>query len=739
MKKNSITYTYTDESPALATSSFYPIIEKILKKINIKLEKKDISLVARILSSFPEYLEPLQRIDDDLGYLAKTIKQAGANIIKLPNISASTPQLQAAISELQKKGFALPDYPENPSTKEEQSIRNRYEKIKGSAVNPVLRQGNSDRRAPKSIKDYARKHPHTMNPWSKDSPAHVSSMSEGDFYHSEQSYRVDQATQINIRLKTADESIILKEKLNLIEGEIIDISTMNKDKLQQFISEQIEDAKKQGLLFSVHLKATMMKVSDPVIFGHVVRVFFQPVFDKYSALLEKVGADADHGLGDILSKIELLPPEQRQEIEQAIATCYQERPPLAMVNSDENITSLHFPNDVIIDASMPAAIRNAGCMYNQKGELQATKFVIPDSSYAGIYQKTIEFCKKNGAFDPTTMGSVSNVGLMAQKAEEYGSHDKTFIIEQAGLIEIVDNNENILLTQEVQAGDIFRMCQTKENPIASWVKLAVERATITQYPLIFWLDDNRAHDRELIKRVEYHLSQLETTGLDIKILNLDDATQASLEIIAKGENTISASGNVLRDYLTDLFPILEVGTSSKMLSIVPLMNGGAIFETGAGGSAPKLTQQFIAEGHFAWDSLGEYLALAGSLAFFARKNTHEKAAVMSQCFDIATAKFLDERKSPVENTDGIDTKTSQFYFLQFLLEALSDQQDDVQLAQLFDGVREQIKQQEDSIISELSLTEKKAVDLGGYYYPDAQKLYSAVSPSQIFNKIWQDF
>ncbi len=637
-----IIYTKTDEAPALATYSFLPIVQAYAKAASVKLETKDISLAGRILSQFPSYLKDDQKVSDALAELGDLAKKPEANIIKLPNISASIPQLKAAIKELQEKGYALPNYPDEPTTAEEKEIKAKYDKVKGSAVNPVLREGNSDRRAPKAVKNFAKKHPHTMGEWSSDSKSHVASMEEGDFKSNEKSVTIPSATSVNIEFTSATgETKTLKEKIALQEGEIIDGTFMSRKKLLAFLKEQVQDAKDKGILFSLHMKATMMKVSDPIIFGHAVKAFFEDVFEKYSADLKEAGADPNSGLGDVLSAIQSLPEAKKNEIEAAIQKDLADGPDVAMVNSHKGITNLHVPSDVIIDASMPAMIRTSGQMWNKNDETQDTKAVIPDSSYAPLYQETIEFCRKNGAFDPTTMGTVPNVGLMAQKAEEYGSHDKTFEISENGTVKVVNASGEVLIQHEVEAGDIWRMCQVKDAPVQDWIKLAVTRAKATGWPAVFWLDKNRAHDAEIIKKVEKYLPQHDTSNIEIKILSVKEATQYTLERVKAGKNTISVTGNVLRDYLTDLFPILEVGTSAKMLSIVPLMNGGGLFETGAGGSAPKHVQQFVAEGHLRWDSLGEFLALAASLEHLADKYDNAKAKVLSEALDEATNKFLE--------------------------------------------------------------------------------------------------
>lgn len=731
-----IIYTKTDEAPALATYSFLPIVKAYTDTAGIEVETRDISLAGRIISQFPEVLSDDQRIGDALAELGAMAKTPDANIIKLPNISASIPQLQAAIKELQEKGYNLPDYPKDAKTAEEKEIQAKYDKVKGSAVNPVLREGNSDRRAPRPVKEYARKHPHKMGAWSSDSKSHVASMSGGDFYGSEKSVTVKDATNVSIEFFAEDgNKRILKEKTALLAGEVIDASVMNRASLEQFLKAEIEDAKDSGVLFSLHMKATMMKVSDPIIFGHAVRIFYDDVFAKHAEALKSVGVDPNNGFGDVEAKIQNLPADQREAIEADIKEVYNKRPDLAMVNSDKGITNLHVPSDVIIDASMPAMIRTSGQMWNKDGNQQDTKAVIPDRSYAGVYQETIDFCKKNGAFDPTTMGSVSNVGLMAQKAEEYGSHDKTFEIAGKGVIKVIDANGNVLIEQNVEDGDIFRMCQTKDAPIKDWVKLAVNRARATGNPAIFWLDRNRAHDAEIIKKVEAYLPEHNTEGLDIQILSPVEATRFSLERIKEGKDTISVTGNVLRDYLTDLFPILEVGTSAKMLSIVPLMNGGGLFETGAGGSAPKHVQQFVEENHLRWDSLGEFLALAVSLEHLAEKYGNQRAQVLADTLDQANTKFLDENKSPSRKAGELDNRGSHFYLAMYWAEALAAQDKDAELKKIFTEVASKLSANEETIVKELNEVQGKAIDIEGYYKPSDAKASAAMRPSATLNSI----
>lgn len=731
-----IIYTQTDEAPALATYSLLPIIKAYTDTAGIEVETRDISLSGRIIAQFPEALTDEQRIGDALSELGELAKTPEANIIKLPNISASIPQLEAAIKELQNKGYNIPNYPVDPRNDEEKSIRAKYDKVKGSAVNPVLREGNSDRRAPRPVKEYARKHPHKMGAWSSESKSHVASMTGGDFYGSEKSVTVADSTDVRIEfVSDSGSSFVLKKSTPLLAGEVIDASVMSRSALQQFLAEQIEDAKKQGVLFSLHMKATMMKVSDPIIFGHAVKIFFEDLFKKHGAALEAIEVDPNNGFGDIVAKIQTLAPEKREAIEADIQAIYENRPDIAMINSDKGITNLHVPSDVIIDASMPAMIRTSGQMWNKEGNQQDTKAVIPDRCYAGVYQETIEFCKKNGAFDPTTMGSVSNVGLMAQKAEEYGSHDKTFEISGNGVVKVIDTAGNVLLEQKVEDGDIFRMCQTKDAPIKDWVKLAVNRARSTGNPAIFWLDRNRAHDAEIIKKVEAYLPEHNTEGLDIQILSPVEATRFSLERIIEGKDTISVTGNVLRDYLTDLFPILEVGTSAKMLSIVPLMNGGGLFETGAGGSAPKHVQQFVEENHLRWDSLGEFLALAVSLEHLAEKYGNQRAQVLADTLDQANTKFLDENKSPSRKAGELDNRGSHFYLAMYWAEALAAQDKDAELKKIFTEVASKLSANEETIVKELNEVQGKAIDIEGYYKPSDAKASAAMRPSATLNSI----
>ncbi|MBI1824393.1 MAG: NADP-dependent isocitrate dehydrogenase [Nitrospirae bacterium] len=731
-----IFYTKTDEAPMLATYSFLPMVNAFAAAAGVALELKDISLAGRILSSFPELLTENQRQPDDLAELGELAKTPQANMIKLPNVSASLPQLKAAIKELQSQGYKLPEYPEDPKNDQEKSIKTRYDKIKGSAVNPVLREGNSDRRAPLSVKNYARKHPHKMGPWSRDSKSHVVYMTRGDFRSNEKSTTLSAETDARIEFVGQDGGItVLKPKLPLQAGEIIDATFMSRRVLREFIEAQIDDAKKQGVLFSVHLKATMMKVSDPKIFGHVVSVYFKEVFEKYKEVFQKLGVDPDNGLGDLYVKIKSLPEDQRTAIEKDIQAVYQKRPPLAMVNSDKGITNLHVPSDIIIDASLPPVIRDSGKMWGPDGKAYDTKAVIPDSSYATVYQEVIEFCKTNGAFDPKTMGSVPNVGLMAQAAEEYGSHDKTFKSQGAGKIRVVSASGQTLLEHLVEEGDIWRMCQTKDAPVQDWIKLAVNRARATGSPAIFWLDKNRAHDEEIIKKVNQYLPGHDTKGLDIRIMTPAEATKVSLQRLKEGKDTISVTGNVLRDYLTDLFPILEIGTSAKMLSIVPLLNGGGLFETGAGGSAPKHVQQFQEEGYLRWDSLGEFLALAASLEHLSKFSNNPTAKVLADTLDRANAKFLESDKSPSRKVGEIDNRGSHFYLTLYWAQALAQQTDDKALQTRFSKIAKQLEENEAKISAELIGAQGKPVDLGGYYHPDEKKTIKAMRPSPTLNAI----
>jgi isocitrate dehydrogenase len=735
MTDSKIIYTKTDEAPALATYSLLPIVKAFTQASGIAVETRDISLAGRIIANFGDYLSAEQRIADDLVELGKLATTPEANIIKLPNISASLPQLQAAIAELQSQGYALPDYTEIPTTDAEKNAKARYDKIKGSAVNPVLREGNSDRRAPLSVKNYARKHPHKMGAWAADSKSHVAHMAQGDFYGTEQSALITDAGSVKIELIGNDgSSKILKENIPVLAGEIIDASVLNKNALCAFIDAQIDDAKKQGVLLSVHLKATMMKVSDPIIFGHFVAVFYAPVLEKHAATLQTLGLDLNNGIGDLYAKIKTLPTAKQLEIETDIKALYQTRPSLAMVNSDKGITNLHVPSDVIVDASMPAMIRDSGKMWNAEGKLQDTKACIPDRCYASIYQVVIDDCKKNGPFNPVTMGSVPNVGLMAQAAEEYGSHDKTFKIPNAGTVRVVNDSGNVLLEQKVEEGDIWRMCQVKDAPIQDWVKLAVNRARASATPAVFWLDPKRAHDTQVIKKVNAYLKTHNTSGLDIHIMSPDDAIRFTLDRIRVGKDTISVTGNVLRDYLTDLFPIMELGTSAKMLSIVPLMNGGGLFETGAGGSAPKHVQQFVEEGHLRWDSLGEFLALAESLDHLGTTTHNAKAKVFAKTLDEANGKFLDNDKSPGRAAGELDNRGSHFYLALYWAQALAEQTDDAQLQKRFAPLAKTLTENETKIVGELKAASGKAVDLGGYYHPNQERAVKALRPSITFNK-----
>jgi isocitrate dehydrogenase len=733
---SNIIYTKTDEAPALATHSFLPIVKAFTATAGVKLESRDISLAARILAVFPEFLKEDQRVTDDLAELGELAKTPEANIIKLPNISASIPQLNEAIAELQKKGFKIPNYPEDPKTSEEKEIQARYNTVKGSAVNPVLREGNSDRRAPKAVKNYAKKNPHRMGAWSSDSKSHVATMQEGDFFHNEKSLTLDADDTLSIVLVEKDgNKTILKENLKVLKGEIIDATVMSKKALVSFLEEQVKDATDKKVLFSIHLKATMMKVSDPIIFGYAVKVYFEDLFKKYADTFKKLGVDANNGLGDLENKLSELNEYERDAILQDIKKIMSENADLAMVNSDKGITNLHVPSDVIVDASMPAMIRNSGQMWGPDGKSHDTKAVIPDSSYASVFETTIEFCKKHGAFDPTTMGTVPNVGLMAQKAEEYGSHDKTFEIPANGVVQVLDASGKVIIKHNVEKGDIWRMCQVKDLPIQDWVKLAVNRARATGNPTIFWLDENRAHDAELIKKVNKYLPEHDTKGLDIKILSPEKATEYTLERVKAGKDTVSVTGNVLRDYLTDLFPILELGTSAKMLSIVPLMNGGGLFETGAGGSAPKHVEQFLKEDHLRWDSLGEFLALAVSLEHLGTNYDNPKAIILADALDQATEEYLQNSKSPSRKVNEIDNRGSHFYLAMYWAEALSEQDKDTELKKIFTPVVKALKENETKINKQLIDVQGHSVDIGGYYEPVEKLVYNAMRPSKTFNEI----
>ncbi|MCU8011060.1 NADP-dependent isocitrate dehydrogenase [Shewanella sp. SM74] len=738
MKDNSSTiiYTETDEAPALATLSLLPIIRTFTDAAGVAVETRDISLSGRIIASFPEQLTEAQKIGDHLTELGELANQPEANIIKLPNISASIPQLKACILELQQKGYDIPNYPDEPKTDAEKSIKTRYDKIKGSAVNPVLREGNSDRRAPLSVKNFAKKNPHSMGKWAKDSKSHVAHMTEGDFYGSEQSVTLSDAGSVNIVLTQKDgQEVVLKSGLKLLAGEIIDAAVLSKKALVSFYEREIDNARAEDVLLSLHLKATMMKVSDPIMFGHAVKVFFKPVFDKHAALFAELGVDVNNGFGDVYAKIATLAADSRAEVEADIAAVYAARPALAMVDSDKGITNLHVPSDIIIDASMPAAIRSSGQMWGPDGQLHDTKAMIPDRCYAGIYQETIAFCKEHGAFDPKTMGSVPNVGLMAQKAEEYGSHDKTFEIPADGVVNVVDASGKVLMSHNVEAGDIWRMCQVKDAPIRDWVKLAVRRARLSNTPAVFWLDSKRAHDAQIIAKVQQYLPEHDTDGLDISIMSPEDATRLSLARIKEGKDTISVTGNVLRDYLTDLFPILELGTSAKMLSIVPLMNGGGLFETGAGGSAPKHVQQLEKEGHLRWDSLGEFLALAASLEHLSQTVGNPKAQVLADTLDQAIGQFLDSNKSPSRRVGELDNRGSHFYLAMYWAQALAAQTGDEQLQAHFIPLAHALAANEQVIVAELATAQGAPVDLGGYYRLDAAKAEKAMRPSETLNKL----
>ena len=730
-----IIYTDTDEAPALATKSLLPIVQAFAKQCGIEMETKDISLASRILANFPSYLKPAQQVTDALAELGELVKQANANIIKLPNISASVPQLKATIEELQADGFAIPSYPDSPSNNEEQNIKATYDKIKGSAVNPVLREGNSDRRAPKPVKAYARQNPHSMGKWSKDSASHVSTMESGDFASNEKSVTIAQAGKVKIQLVSATETTVLKNNSTVLDGEIIDGTLMSKKALLSFLEEQIADAKNKGVLFSLHLKATMMKVSDPIIFGHGVKVFFKSVFDKFGAELDQAGINVNNGFGNLLSNLDQLSATTKTEVEAEIQKCLAEGPDLAMVDSDNGITNLHVPSDIIIDASMPAMIRNSGKMWNKEGKAQDTKAVIPDSSYAGIYQATIDFCRENGAFDPTTMGTVPNVGLMAQKAEEYGSHDKTFEIASSGKVQVVDATRTVLIEHDVEQGDIWRMCQVKDLPIQDWVKLAVNRAKATKVPTLFWLDENRAHDAQLIQKVKTYLPKHNIEGLDIRILSPIEATKVSLRRMKDGEDTISVTGNVLRDYNTDLFPILELGTSAKMLSIVPLMNGGGLFETGAGGSAPKHVQQFTKENHLRWDSLGEFLAIAVSFEHEAEVNNNPKAKILADTLDKATVSLLQNGKSPSRKVNELDNRGSHFYIAMYWAQELAKQTTDADLQAKFAPIAASLLSNETIIVAELNTVQGASVNLEGYYATNNTLAAKSMRPSTTLNTI----
>ena len=738
-QKPTIIYTYTDEAPALATYSLLPIIKVFSEACNINVEIRDISLSSRIIANFPDFLSDEQKQSDDLLELGELTQDPMANIIKLPNISASVPQIKAVVKELQKKGYPLPEYPEEPANEQEQEIKARYDKVKGSAVNPVLREGNSDRRAPASVKNYARNNPHPMGAWSVDSKSHVVSMQSGDFFESEQSTTVDAPTIVKIRHLTLDNTeTVLREGIALKAGEVIDASCMNRNALCEFLKEVIDDAKPQGVLMSLHLKATMMKVSDPIIFGHAVAVYYRDVFKKHAEKFELLGVDPNNGIGDVYTKIDNLPENERAEIEADIQACYSNRPEMAMVDSDRGITNLHVPSDVIIDASMPAALRSSGQMWGPDGKLHDIQAIIPDRCYAGVYQEVIDFCKANGAFDPASMGSVSNVGLMAQKAEEYGSHDKTFEVPANGTIRVEDADRNTLLVHQVEQGDIWRMCQVKDEPIQDWIKLAVARAQLTNTPAVFWLNEERAHDVELIKKVNKYLPNYDTSSLEINIMAPAEATRFSLERVKEGKDTISVTGNVLRDYLTDLFPILELGTSAKMLSIVPLMNGGGLFETGAGGSAPKHVQQFEGENHLRWDSLGEFMALTASLEHLAEVTGNERAQVLSNSLDRAIGKLLGNNKSPSRKVNELDNRGSHFYLAMYWAQALAEQSIIEELQERFKPALVRLMANEEKIVKQLNAVQGVPMDIGGYYKPNPVLAAAAMRPSVTFNEIMEN-
>ena len=734
-----IIYTHTDEAPALATYSFLPILQAFAKAAGVSVETRDISLAGRVIASFPEYLADEQQIGDALAELGEMTLLPDANIIKLPNISASIPQLQATIAELQQAGLAVPDYPTDPQTAEDEAIRERYDKIKGSAVNPVLREGNSDRRAPRAVKQFAQKFPHSMGGWSSTSQTHVATMGDNDFRSNEKSITAATDTTLRIQHTSVEGTVSILKEVQVTSGEIVDATFMSVRHLRAFLDEQLEDSKKRGVLFSLHLKATMMKVSDPIIFGHCVRTYFSDVFAEHDQTLNQLGVNVNNGLGDLLEAIQELPAGDRQAIEDSIERAYEQGPALAMVDSDKGITNLHVPSDVIVDASMPAMIRSSGQMWNSNGEQQDTKAVIPDSSYAGIYQAVIDDCIEHGAYDPTTMGSVPNVGLMAQKAEEYGSHDKTFEVSADGLIEVLDQDNSVLIQHEVERGDIWRMCSVKDAAVKDWVKLAVGRGNATGATVVFWLDANRSHDSQLITKVNDYLSEHDTDRLTIEILSPIEATRLSLDRIRRGEDTISVTGNVLRDYNTDLFPILEVGTSAKMLSIVPLMNGGGLFETGAGGSAPKHVQQFEAENHLRWDSLGEFLALAVSFEHLGQSTQNKSAEILGTALDSATSRLLDEGKSPSRKVNELDNRGSHFYIAMWWAQAMAEQTEDRELAQLFEPLATELAAAQETILQDLLDCQGQPMDIGGYYYPDPALAASSMRPSATFNNIISQF
>ncbi len=731
-----IMYTITDESPALATSSFLPVVRAFTQKAGITIEEKNLSLAARILAAFPDYLSEEQQVSDDLKELSVVVKEPSANIIKLPNISASIPQLLGAIKELQSKGYTIPDYPENPADEKEQSIKDRYDLIKGSAVNPVLREGNSERRVPSAIKQYVRKHPHTMGKWSKDSKTHVVSMAESDFYHTEKSVVISNPGSVRVELvDDKGESHILKKSIPLLEGEILDSAVMRKTELRNFLKREIADATQRGVLLSIQLKASMMKISDPIIFGHMISIFFEDLFNKYSTTFEQLGINPDNGLEDMFSKLSTLPSSKQEEIYSAIQETYEKQAELSMVDLDRGRTSLHVPSDVLIDASIPFAIRNSGKMLAPDGKMKDVKLIIPDSSYAAVYQNTIGFCKEHGAFDPRTMGSVANIGLMAQKAEEYGSHDKTFKIPFDGIVKVIDESGKVLMDQKVFEGDIYRMCQVKDIPVRDWVRLAVERTRRAKVPAIFWLDEKRAHDAALIEKVQRYLKLEDTEGLDIQILSPGDATLYTLKRMKEGKDTLSVTGNVLRDYLTDLFPIMELGTSSKMLSIVSLLNGGVLFETGASGSAPMLVQQFLKEGHFQWNSLGEILALTVSLEHLGNTYNNSKALILADSLNKATELFMEYDRSPSEKVYEIDCRGSQFYIFYYWAQVLAQQNEDQELKEIFSQFFNKLKSNEEQILNELLQAQGEALDLGGYYLPEKEIVSSVMRPCKLFNTL----
>ncbi len=730
-----IVYTLTDEAPALATHSLLPILRAFTGAADIEIEERDISLAGRILAQFPDRLDDGQQVADALTELGELANQPEANIIKLPNISASVPQLKEAVEELQGKGYDIPDYPDEPADDEQRELRSRYDKVKGSAVNPVLRQGNSDRRAPASVKEYARQHPQSMGEWSSDSGSHVSTMSDDDFRATERSHTVQSEDTVRIEHVDPDgNTTVLKEEIAVKEGEIIDAAVMRRASLQSFLAEQIADAQERGVLFSVHLKTTMMRVADPIIFGHAVRAYFEDVFEQHGDALKSVGVNPNDGLRALLKAIEDLPDDERKEIEQAIEKAYEDGPPLAMVDSDRGVTNLHVPSDVIIDASMPAAIRSSGRMWNAAGDLQDAKFVIPDHSYAALYAEAVEHCKRHGAFDPAKMGSIPNIGLMAQSAEEYGSHDKTFEIEEPGKVRVVDSGGETLLEHEVDAGDIWRMCQTKDAPIQDWIRLAVSRSRELRTPAFFWLDESRAHDAEVLRKVRAVLEEIDTEGAEIEILDVAEAARRTLERARENQDTISVTGNVLRDYLTDLFPILELGTSAKMLSIVPLMAGGGLFETGAGGSAPRHVQQFLKENHLRWDSLGEFLAFGPSLELLAEKDDKPRAKLLAETLDRAIGRHLEEDRSPKREVGELDNRGSHFYLALYWARELAEQDEDRELAERFGALAERLAEDEDKIVEELSGAQGSSVEIDGYYRPDPDKVRAAMRPSQTLNE-----